>query len=460
MTYEEAVQFWFGRINYEVKSPKPSDLSLDRMRTLLELLGNPQNRYRIVHIAGSKGKGSTSAMLASILSEMGYRTGLFTSPHLVKVEERIQVNQVPITPDELAQLMADIQQTCRQNRKALDFERTLTFFEVATALGFLHFARRRVDAAVVEVGLGGRFDSTNVCTPALSVITSISFDHTQQLGNTLELIAMEKAGIVKRGRPTVSGVRAPQARAVIEEICRERGAPLVQMDRDFHYRHEPALIGPTQQRLSRVQVTTRQQTWPFLELGLIGEHQAGNAALAVAAVEALRAQGVAVSDQAVARGLANVRWPARLEIMEQEPLVLLDCAHNVASAQALVSALQATFFSSGTIGRKLLLFAGSRDKDLAGMLAILAPHFDHVFLTRFGANPRTVSPEELAGLLPPGIKATLCPNAAECWKTMRAAAQKSDLICITGSVFLAGEMRPLLGERVSASPADVINTLV
>ena len=220
MTYEQAIRFWFDRVNYEQRSPKPSDLKLDRMRALLARLGDPQQYLRIVHVAGSKGKGSTSAMLAAILRRAGYRTGLYTSPHLCRVEERIQVDGAAISAEELAVLMEDL----RPAVEALDARRPagtagVTFFEIATALGLLHFIRRRVEAAVLEVGLGGRFDATNVCSPLVAVLTSISYDHQQQLGNTLASIAREKAGIVKPGRPTVSGVRAPEARAVIEDDC-------------------------------------------------------------------------------------------------------------------------------------------------------------------------------------------------------------------------------------------------
>src|SRR5439155_2878687 len=205
MTYDEAIDFWFGRVNYEQRSPQPSDLKLDRMRTLLDLLGRPQDALRIVHIAGSKGKGSTSAMLASVLGRAGYRTGLFTSPHLTITEERIQVDGEPISRAELGALMADVRPCVEwmDHRRAPDAV-GVTFFEIATALGLLHFARRRVGVAVLEVGLGGRFDSTNVCRPLVAIITSISYDHTQQLGNTLQRIAMEKAGIVKAGRPVLS----------------------------------------------------------------------------------------------------------------------------------------------------------------------------------------------------------------------------------------------------------------
>ncbi len=446
MTYEQAIHFWFGRINYEVKAPRPSDLTLDRMRDLLTILGNPQDRYRIIHIAGSKGKGSTSAMLASILEQAGYRTGLFTSPHLCAVEERIQVDGTPISADELTRSIAEIQSLASRH----GLEPALTFFEIATALGFLHFARRQVDVAVVEVGLGGRFDSTNVCVPLVAIITSISFDHTQYLGNTLAQIAMEKAGIVKPGRPCLSGVQGKEARAVIEDICRQRAAPLQQIERDFHFRHEPAMIGAKNDTPMRVLVTTKR-AWPALEVNLMGEHQAANAALAVAAVEELVAQGLSISDQAVANGLAQVHWPARLEIISRQPLVLLDCAHNVASAEALVQAIQTSLPRQDLGERRHLIFAGSNDKDLAGMLRILTPHFDHVALTRFAQSPRSVAPEDLAKMLPDDGSKSIYASAAEAWNAVRRQAGAQDMICVTGSVFLAGELRPVMMASVPES---------
>jgi dihydrofolate synthase/folylpolyglutamate synthase len=450
MTYEQAIRYWFGRINYEQRSPKPSDLKLDRMRALLELLGNPQERLRVVHVAGSKGKGSTAAMLAAILQRAGYRTGLFTSPHLCHVEERIQVDGVPLAPDELAALVADV----RPAVEALDARQApdsvgVTFFEIATALGLLHFVRRGVDAAVLEVGLGGRFDATNVCRPLVAVITSISYDHTQQLGNTLASIATEKAGILKPGRPAVSGARAPEARAVIEKIARERGAPLRQLGVDFRYTHEPGLITAEAARLPRVRVHTERRAWPALELGLLGDHQAANAAVAVAVVERLGDEGLPVPDRAVAAGLAGVSWPARLEVIGHRPLVVLDCAHNLASAEALLETLRASFpehaRATPAVARRLI-FAGSGDKDLLGMLRVLAPYFDRAYLTRFGTNPRAVPPERLAEMLR-GISElphTLCDSPEQAWRRARAAAGPDDLICVTGSVFLAGELRPLL----------------
>jgi dihydrofolate synthase / folylpolyglutamate synthase len=460
LSYEQAMDFWFGCINYEQRIPQPGDLKLDRMRALLARLGNPQERLRIIHVAGSKGKGSTAAMLAAILREAGYRAGLFTSPHLCRIEERIQVDGQLVTPDELTALLSDVQHAVAG--KMLEHvpatngfaSRSFpysppplspTFFEVATAIGFLHFVRRRVDVAVVEVGLGGRFDSTNVCLPEVALITSISFDHTQQLGNRLASIAMEKAGIVKPGRPAVSGATPAEAREVIATICRQRSAPLVQLGVDFRYRYEPGQIAVgevTPHLRPRVEVITKRRAWPVMELNLLGEHQAANAAVAVACVEQLRAAGWQVSDAAVAGGLANVYWPARLEVLSHRPLVVLDCAHNVASAEALAQTLQASFPPA----KRFLVFASSNDKDVAGIFRVLGPQFRHVFLTRYGNNPRSMSPEELAGLLQrsANVPCTTYSRAADAWQAARTLGEPADLICIAGSVFLAGELRPVI----------------
>jgi dihydrofolate synthase / folylpolyglutamate synthase len=437
LSQEQARAFWYSLINYEQRTPNVADLKLDRMRGLLARLGNPQDRLRIIHVAGTKGKGSTSAMLASVLRQAGYRTGLFTSPHLTRVEERFQVDGRPISAAELTALLNEVHDAVEGIPHP-----AITFFEAAAAVGFLHFVRRRVDAAVIEVGLGGRFDSTNVCRPVVAAITSISLDHTKQLGDRVAAIAMEKAGIVKPGRPTLSGAAAVDARPVIERICRERGSPLRQLGIDFNYTYEPGRVGAGEIRAARVCVTTRNRTWPWMEMNLLGEHQAANAALVVACVERLRAEGWTIGDGAVANGLARVDWPARMEVMGRRPLVVLDCAHNPASAEALVRTLLESFPK----GRRLLVFAGSSDKDLTGMFRILAPHFAHVFLTPYLGSARSTPPDQLAQLLQAagGPPATLCSAPAAAWEAVRGMAQPGDLICITGSVFLAGEMRPLL----------------
>jgi dihydrofolate synthase/folylpolyglutamate synthase len=439
MTYEEALAFWYGRINYEVRAPQPGDLKLDRMRGLLRYLGDPQRRVRAVHVAGSKGKGSTAAMLAAALQHAGYRTGLFTSPHLSRVEERIQIDGAMITPSELTALMAEIRDAIiSYEAKHTDEGDAPTFFEIVTALGFLHFVRRRVEIAVLEVGLGGRFDSTNVCLPLVSVITSISYDHTRQLGSTLDKIAGEKAGIIRPGIRVVSGVRGAEARPVIEVTAKIQKAPLWEVDRDFSYVHEPARVTAAGMQPPRVKVTTRHRAWPWLELGLVGEHQAANAAVAVAAIEALREQGMSIPDAAVAAGLGQVHWPARMEVVARSPMVVLDCAHNVASAEALVATLKTSFAPKA----QRLVFAASNDKDLPGMLAVLGAKFHHVYLTRFTTSPRSADPAPLVDLLKEAnVSCSVHVSPSEALAAAWRDSSPDDLICVTGSVFLAGELR-------------------
>jgi dihydrofolate synthase/folylpolyglutamate synthase len=472
MTYEQALAFWYARIDYERASPKKADLTLERMRAILRALGNPHERYPIIHVAGSKGKGSTSAMLATILTRAGYRTGLFTSPHLCRVEERVQIDGVPISPDELADVFTEISTVTGASSSAAAGStgfadpRLATFFELGTALGFLHFARSDVDVAVVEVGLGGRFDSTNVCQPVVAVITSISLDHTQILGDRLDAIAMEKAGIIKPGAPALSGARAPEARTVLESICTDRGVRLRQLDIDFHYHYEPGAVrnevamgnGVSSPLVTpaRIQVRTEQQAWPEMELGLLGNHQAANAAVAVACVEELRRKDFRISDEDVGAGLAAVRWPARLEVLSRRPMVVLDCAHNVASARALVDTLLTSF----PPGRRLLVFAASQDKDVRGILEVFAPHFAHAYFTHFTSNPRAIPAEQLPEMLEPvaELPFSVCPAPAEAWRAARASAGPEDIVCITGSVYLAGELRSLLLSESPAAPAFAVKT--
>jgi len=443
MTYDQALSFWYGRINYEVRAARPGDLKLERMRALLQLLGNPHDRVRSVHVTGTKGKGSTCAMLAAILQSAGYRVGLFTSPHLECVEERIQVDRVPISHAELAARMDEVAPAVRQLEAETDRHDPgrlpgLTFFEIGTALGFLHFCRRRCDIAIIEVGLGGRFDSTNVCNPCVSVITSVGYDHTAQLGNTLEAIAYQKAGIIKRQVPVVSGVARDGPREIIRAVATELDAPIHELRKDFRYDY---LLDPSEPKLT---ITTTRRTYPELSLNLLGTHQAHNAALAVAVCEKLQDAGLSIPNQAIGRGLANVLWPARIELVSKYPAAILDTAHNVPSAEALVDTL-ARFFP--ITGRKAVIFGVSSDKQYAEILRILAEYFDHLHLTKYGNNPRSVAPEKLAAVLAevaPGKPFTIHTTAREAWSAARLNATPEDLLCVTGSVFLAGELRSVM----------------
>jgi dihydrofolate synthase/folylpolyglutamate synthase len=439
MTHDQAIEYWFGLVNFEKTPPARDELRLDRIRALMAELGNPQDRIPIVHVAGSKGKGSTSAMLAEVLQKAGHRTGLFTSPHLCDVEERIQIDRIPVTREELTALVASVRAAAERVEGPPP-----TFFEVATAMAFLHFAQRQVDIAVVEVGLGGRFDATNICNPLVSVITSISIDHTEQLGSRIAGIAMEKAGIVKPNRPVVSGTTNPEARQVIESICAARSAPLFQVDREFRYSYLPGRIDsnqPVMQRKPRVRIVTNHREWPEMELGLLGEHQASNAAVAVATIERLQDSGWRISESALVEGISAVHWPARLETLSARPHVVLDCAHNVASVEALITTLRVSFPAT----RRILVFAASSDKDLHGMLDALAPHFELAVMTA-SSNRRSTSPDQLAAIWTRvgGREVLVRATPASALNAARAAARPNDLICITGSLFLAGAVRPLL----------------
>jgi dihydrofolate synthase/folylpolyglutamate synthase len=421
MTYDEALAFWYGRINYEVKSAVPGDLKLERMRALLRLLGDPHHRVRLVHVTGTKGKGSTCAMIAQILRCAGYRVGLFTSPHLEHVEERVQVDSVPISHTELAARIRDVAGAVRTLER--DGSTSPTFFEIGTALGFLHFCYRRCDIAVIEVGLGGRFDSTNICRPLVSVITNIGWDHTAQLGNTLEAIAYQKAGIIKHRIPVVSGVSQAGPREVIRRAARELDAPLTEI----------TAIDSSEDR-DRAELSCA-------ELGLLGQHQFANASLAREAVKKLQATGMHISQSAVRTGLATVYWPARIEVVSRKPAVILDTAHNVPSAEALVSTLRDTFPHAK---RKSVILGVSSDKQYAEIIRILAGYFDDFYLTKYSNNPRSVSPEKLVAILnsvSAGTPFHLHAIATEAWSAALKDIAEADLLCVTGSVFLAGELR-------------------
>ena len=456
-----ALGFLYGRIDYERTPPASArEFKLHVMRTLLERLGNPQADQRIVHVAGTKGKGSTASMLASVLRQAGLRTALYTSPHLEAIEERLAVDGQPCTREEFVELVelvrGPVEELDREAAQAGLAGGGPTFFDIVTAVALLHFQRRGCDATVLEVGLGGRLDSTNICRPAVSVITTISLDHTQQLGSTLALIAGEKAGIIKPGVPVVSGVIPNEPRQVIHETARRIGAPLTAILDDFGYDEsiseaversaEPSAtnaVPPT--RLNYWEKTTSGIVrWPNVAVGLRGSHQALNAAIALATLERLRAAGWNLPESAVRRGLETVTCPARVEIVGHRPTVILDAAHNVASIEALLEVLRRDFAKQP----RLCVFAVNRDKDVPGILERLLPAFPQVIVTQFHNSPRGVPVDELASLArqlaPPTTQILVAPDTRQAWLTAQQLATPDHLICCTGSFFLAAEMRPLL----------------
>jgi dihydrofolate synthase/folylpolyglutamate synthase len=458
--YASALEFLYDRINYERTSQIPyrsAEFKLDRMRDLMRRLGEPQHRVPTVHVAGTKGKGSTSAMIAAVLQKAGYCTGLYTSPHLDRIEERFAIDGEPCSPLELVELAAAVAPHVRamDDEAAAQGLRGPTFFEITTAMMFVHFARRPVAIAVLEVGLGGRLDSTNVCQPAVSVITSISLDHTSQLGNTLEAIAAEKAGILRPGIPAISGVVAPGPREVIEQIAAEQGALLRQRNRDFSAVALPAndVQGLHGLRIA-YQATATGRRFDDLSLSLLGQHQVENAATAIAALEVLAEQGWNVPESALRAGLADTRCPARLEVVQHVPLLIVDTAHNTASIEALCRTVAPLRQRP-----RILVFATSRDKDLAGMVPPLLEQFDHIVLTKYVNNPRARPLAEVVPVVQEAIaqRAPL-PSAVihetehplEAWEQALRLATPGALICITGSFFLAAELRPVIAAASAA----------
>ena len=438
--------FWYGLINFEHRLPTPDDFKIDRMRKVLDLLGNPEKKINFVHVAGSKGKGSTSAMLAAILSHQGFRTGLYTSPHLFFVEERFSINGQNISADSLDLILTKI-------KTAIGFPQceplgfVPTFFEVATVVAFIYFFESKVDFAILEVGLGGRLDSTNVCNPLLSIITTISLDHEKQLGPTLLHIAREKAGIIKPSVPVVSGVCNSGPRQVIEDIASTMSSKLVQANVDFTWDYQPGVFKDSLIVPPSVQIKTQKKQWPWMEMILLGEHQAANAAIVVSAVEELRLLGFVISDEAVQWGLGNTKWPARMQVICKSPWVVIDCAHNGASAAALVRTIKESFPEVP----RVLLFGASADKDISGMFKEFSGIFTKVIFAQSINSPRAAKPEELLDIWAQNStdEAFLGETLEEAGRKAFFATPNPGILCITGSVFLAGEISPILLKLIS-----------
>jgi dihydrofolate synthase / folylpolyglutamate synthase len=446
--YQDRLDFLYSRLNYEwVGMPDyPAELRLTRMRRLMRRLGDPHLGQRIVHIAGTKGKGSTAAMVASALTASGICTALYCSPHLHRLEERYTIDGICATEAELIDLIDVVREAVEQ----LDLEdayynhRGATFFEITTAMAFLYFARRDVGAVVLEVGMGGRLDSTNVVHPLLSVITSISFDHTRQLGKTLGAIATEKAGILKRGRPAVSGVRDSEARRSIRRLAEMRRCRLYELDSDFVYESISPPLPLTRPTAGEVAVRTWRSDWGTLSLPLLGSHQAHNAAVALATLDALAEAepGLSVTREEVMRGFGALRFPARVEVLGQNPCLVIDGAHNAASAEALAETLRTCFPPCG----RTLVFGTTRDKDLPGQLRALLPEFDEVIATRYLDNPRYVPVDAVVATISEltGQTVHTAADPAEALELARRLTPPSGLICVTGSLFLAAEARAIV----------------
>jgi len=434
MNYQESLTYLLKYADYERLPRSGIVWDLKRVVSLLERLGNPHRYARTVHIAGTKGKGSTSAMIASILTKAGYKTGFYSSPHLLSYTERIQVNGQPISEEDWAKLVEVIQPQVEAENADGTYGQ-LTTFELYTAMAFLHFKNVQADWQVMEVGLGGTLDSTNVVDPSVCVITSISYDHMDVLGNTLGEIAGWKAGIVKQGVPVVSAPQKPEAMASIERVCKEKDARLIKVGQDVTWKRSGFTTGGQNFRIQGLRDTYD------LYIPLVGEYQMENAANAVAAVEILTEKHAAIPVEAIKDGLAEVNWPGRLQVLREKPWVVVDGAHNAYSIEQLGKALK-TYFKPGAI--KLILGFGN-DKDIHGMIREAVKYADDVFLVA-SKHPKAVKGEALAAEF---VKLGLVPRVAGSVKdalTMAVAeAEPNDIICAAGSIFVIAEVLEGMG---------------
>lgn len=408
-----------------------SVFGLSRMKSILEHCGEPHLKLTAVHVAGTKGKGSTAAMLASMLAASGRKIGLYTSPHLVDIRERIQVGGEWIPRETVTRFLDQLRPYLDRASKGGETYAP-TFFEIFTTIAFLHCLEQHVDLAIFEVGLGGRLDATNVLMPKACAITPVSFDHTDKLGTELGQIAREKAGIIKPGVPVVSGAQHAEAMDVISARCAEMGAPLRVVGRDISVEAEAD---------GAFSVRTWRRELDGLTLPLPGRHQRENAATAVGLAELLAERGLDVPDECVRRGLASVAWPGRIQTVSAEPEIIVDGAHNPASVAVLTETL-AAFPRKKTI----FVIGIARDKDIPKMLELLAPYGDEFVVTKTG-NPRAAEPEDLKGLLEglcsKPVHAAATP--AEALELACACATPGDRICVTGSMYLAGDALKALG---------------
>ena len=445
-SFQEAVEFLEGLVNYEKRTAsKYTDATFDlrRMRQLLHHMGNPHEGLPMVHVAGTKGKGSTSAFVAAMLEAGGRRTGLHTSPHLVSVCERIRVNGQPATEDEFRRLLGEVRDYVHRKRSE-DRNNAPTYFETTSALALLHFRRRSVDWAVVEVGLGGRLDSTNVISPQCCIITPIGLDHMQKLGDTPAAIAGEKAGIMKPGVPVVLGrQRHPEALARLRRQADTLGCPTWEVDREVQVTRMAPLVAPPERPDAPLgwefDVSTPVQCHRGLTTVLLGAHQVENCATAIGAIDMLRERGaLRIAPDAIATGAARRRWPARVELLQRHPALLLDAAHTPESIQALLAALDAHF-----PGRPVsFVFGCSADKDAPSMLRLLAPRCRR-FIAAQADSPRAMEASAIAGLAAEaGAPALACvPDGPQAVDQAIAQATPDEVVCVTGSFFLAGEVR-------------------
>ena len=435
-TYQKAIEYLFKRTDYEkeeVLRYNVTTFSLERMEKLLALLGNPHLKIHTVHIAGTKGKGSTATMLARMLEANNYKVGLYTSPHVLHLHERITINSEMINDNEMRDLLNRVYEPVERLSKT----DPPTFFEILTAIAFMYFADKAVDIAIIETGLGGRLDSTNVIHPKIVGITSLSIDHQSQLGATLDRIAMEKAGVLKRGVPAITVQQEPEAMSVLkaQALAVKTDLIVTGSDIDFSHRFETSREhGPH----TRICLTTPTSKFEHLRVPLHGKHQAINCGLALAMLDKLRSLGYNIDNEKAADGLSKVTMPGRMELICPDPRIMIDAAHNAASIRALIHAIGQNIPYDSMV----VIFGCNNDKDIVGMLRELQYGADKVIFTRSN-SPRAASPSDLAEMYTE-LCGKMCQYAASLGPALQlanSAVSREDLICITGSFYLIGQAK-------------------
>jgi dihydrofolate synthase/folylpolyglutamate synthase len=450
--YQESLDYLYSFIDYSMTRNlrnAADKFDLTRMQELLKILNYPHQKYPVIHVAGTKGKGSTSAMIACALEAGGYRAGLYSSPHLLDFTERIQINKQPISKEKLFELVKRIKPAVAQVKG-------LTTFEITTALAFLYFSKEKADIVVAEVGLGGRLDATNVVDPIVSVITSISYDHINVLGNTLSQIAAEKGGIIKSGQPVVIAPQTEEARLVLVGIAEQRGSPVIQVGKDYLYAsfsrsliNQTMLVWPeSDQELADEFIETGGRTnWEpvRLTIPLLGFHQVENAATAYTTLQVLRNQGITLKEREIKTGFSEVSWPARFEVIQQNPILIIDSAHNRDSALKLRLTIEDYLADLPVI----LLFGASEDKDIDGMFYELLPRIKELVATE-STHPRALDANLIVELAHKhGVKASaVLPLKNALYEAMELADGEAAVIA-TGSIFIAAGVKEVFTKMQS-----------
>ena len=456
--YQEQLDYLYSFIDFSLtKNLRYSEekFNLNRMVKFMDLLNNPHREYPIIHVAGSKGKGSTSALITSALIESGYKVGFYTSPHLHDFCERIRVNHQSISHEEFNYLVDEIKPIIQQVEG-------ISTFEISTAMAFLYFLKQNVDFAVIEVGLGGRLDATNVVSPLVSVITSLSLDHIAVLGDTLSKIAMEKGGIIKHGRPVVVAPQKDEAKKVLQEIAADRKADLIQVGRDYLYAAQSHnLVGQTffvwpkeDQALVDTFINSggREDWEPIrLYIPLLGFHQVQNAATAYATLQVIKSSGVNIPQEKIVLGFKKVNWAGRFEVLNQKPVIVVDSAHNRESALRLRHTIDDYFPGLPVV----LIFGASEDKDIQGMLSELLPRVKVMVATK-SYHPRSIEPEKLKEIASKfGTKCIVTENIETALITAEKIAGNEWVIIGAGSIFVAAGLREEFFKQYNQYPMQV-----